>query len=128
MKPSKGFTLLEILVAFILLALVGGSLLQLFQGGLHNLDSSAEISHATLLAKSKLTELSALGSLKEGETDGEFDDKYRFELTLEPYLEHAGEELPDTDLQAYLTTLDILWGETGRYRVRTLMLSPPESP
>lgn len=124
---QRGFTLLEILVAFMLLALVGGALLQLFQGGLRNLDSSAEITHAALLAKSKLTELSALGEVQPGNDSGRFDDRYRWELALEPYLE-TDALLPESAQQPLRATIDIRWNRDGLYRLQTLLLSRREGP
>lgn len=127
MKQS-GFTLLEILVAFAMLAVLGGALIQLFHGGLRNVDSSAQISHAALLAKSRLTELQASNRLTPGEFNGTFKAGYRWTLRLEALNADAGELLPPSHLKGLHATLDILWEPDGRYRVSTLLVSKAESP
>jgi len=126
MRGARGFTLLEILVAFVVLALVGGMLLQLFQGGLRNIDSSAHTSHAALLAKSKLTELSAIAGLQAGQLSGDFDEQYRWTLELTPYTSEDEAPLPEAGLLGLHATLDIHWQPHGHYRVTTLLLAGQE--
>ncbi len=128
MTRQSGFTLLEVLVAFIVLALVGGMLLQLFQGGLRNIDSGKHITHAALLAQSKLTELQATTNLQEGEYRGAFDETYRWHISLNPYVEDADDEASSTELRGLTTTLDVIWDPDGRYRVKTLLLTQAEAP
>jgi len=118
-----GFTLLEVLVAFVVLALVGGMLLQLFQGGLRNIDSGRHITHASLLAKSKLTELQAITNIESGDFEGRFDETYSWRLSLEPYVQDADVSSSPSGLSGLNATLDIHWDPDGRYRVKTLLLS-----
>ena len=125
-RKQTGFTLLEILVAFVMLALVGGALLQLFQGGLQSLTASDSYGRAALLAESTLSQLRADPSVQAGQRSGELEPGYRYELQLTPYTED-GVEQPDL-LQADLA---ILWGNTGndrRYDVRTLLLPSASTP
>lgn len=123
MTRQQGFTLVEILVAFMVLALVGGALLQLFQGGMRNLDSSRHYTEAALLARSKLTELSVAPHLAAGEQSGRFDDTYRWTLTLTPYQETIDRPIPETHLLPLKADLTISWQPDGEYRVSTLLLS-----
>jgi general secretion pathway protein I len=125
---TVGFTLLEILVAFIVLAIVGGALLQLFQGGMRNITYASEYSHAALLARSKLAELEARSDLLEGEEEGSFDEQYRWRLVLVRYIDPATGEPPQAPLEALQATLSIAWGEgdeTREYAVDTLLLAAP---
>lgn len=124
---SAGFTLLEILVAFVLLGLVGGSLLELFQGGMRTIALSDEYSRAALLARSKLAELQAQATLDEGEINGDFDADYRWQLTVRPYEGSELDPLPEVKgVAPMFVELDIIWGE-GRdqrdFRLTTLGLS-----
>ena len=128
MTRHAGFTLLEVLVAFIVLALVGGMLLQLFQGGLRNIDSARHTTHASLLAMSKLTELQATSNLEDGDYEGEFDETYRWRLNLQPYVEEDEDALSSSELSGLTATLDVLWEPDGRYRLKTLLLTEAESP
>ena len=99
-QTANGFTLLEILVAFIVLSVVGGALLQLFHGGLRNIALSTEYSHAALLAKSKMAELDARTVVEPGDSEGSFDDTYRWRLTTEPHVDEDGSVLPKAEYQA----------------------------
>ena len=109
-----------------LFAVVGGALLQLFQEGLNQTERSSKLTHAALLAHSKLTELQAFDSLEPGEESGDFGGGYRWHLTLteDPQFEDPG-IAPLTPLRLSLHTF---WGNDSDARsvtVDTLILSHP---
>lgn len=123
-STMEGFTLVEILVSFVILALVGTALLQLFQSGMGNLARAQEYNHAALLAHSKFNELSVIDDLSEIDLEGELDEKYRFRIETLPYTD---DELPPApSLTPILVHLIIYWGNEphiGNYRVSFLMLT-----
>jgi type II secretion system protein I len=126
---TRGFTLLEILVALTLFAVVGGALLQMFQQGLRSTRTASEQTHAALLARSKLSELQAYEQLTPGEIGGEFDDGYRWRATLVE--DTALLEAYPGDLTPLSLTLTIRWGgedDPSAYGVRALLLAQPELP
>jgi len=106
---GHGFTLVELLVALTLLAVVGGTLLQLFHSGLRTARLAGAQSHAVLLARSKLTELQAYPALQPGTLAGDFDDDYRWEAVLTPLPDAGGAE--PARLQLLDLVLTIAWGE-----------------
>ena len=55
---ERGFSLLEVLAAFVILALVGTALFRLFSGALGNATLADEYSGATLYAESRLAAVS----------------------------------------------------------------------
>lgn len=123
MRTQRGFTLLEILVAFMVLALVGGALLEMFQGGLKNLSTGDAYSRAALLAESTLAQLRAEPQLSPGERGGELEPGFDYHLSLTPYVEDG---VPDEQLLE--ATVTVTWGQDAAersYRLRTLLL-PPE--
>lgn len=125
-RPDGGFTLLEILVAFIVLSLVGGALLQLFHGGLRNVALSSEYSQAALLARSKMAELDARNSVEPGESEGEFDETFRWRLTTSPYTDPDGSLPPKADYQALRMLLAIIWGDDNdetQFVVESILLT-----
>ena len=124
----RGFTLLEILIAFTVLATLGGILLQLIQGGLRNVDSAERITHAALLARSKLHELIVADAIVAGTDNGSFDDGYRWQLELTPYSEEEYGPLPESSLRGLRTRLVIEWQPDGRYQLDTLLLARGENP
>ena len=83
---QRGFSLLEVLVAFVILALVGTALFRLFSGALGNASLSEEYSRATLYAESRLAPLGVEAPLKEGAQQGTSEDGYyRWTLSIDPY-------------------------------------------
>jgi type II secretion system protein I len=70
---ESGFTLLEVLVAFAVLAVIIVPILQVFGGGLGTAETARGYSTAALLARSKLAEVGLGEPLAEGDTTGDFD-------------------------------------------------------
>ena len=84
---AAGFSLLEVLVAFVILALVGTALFQLFGGALNNASAADEYSRAALFAESRLTAAAAETPLREGGDQGVSEDgKYAWATRIEPYV------------------------------------------
>jgi prepilin-type N-terminal cleavage/methylation domain-containing protein len=82
-RPSgqSGFTLLEVLVAFAVLAVMIVPILQVFGGGLGTRETARAYSTAALLARSKLAEVGSGEALDEGETAGTFEN-YEWRRTI----------------------------------------------
>jgi general secretion pathway protein I len=124
MRQARGFTLIEILVALTVFALVGGTLLQLFHSGLKTARIATEHTHAALLARSKLAELQAFDRLQPGTDEGEFADGFRWQVVLSelPELQQPGV----TPLTPLALSLRVLWGTDDDERsvtVDSLLLS-----
>ena len=106
---QQGFTLLEVLVAFVLLSLTLGVILQIFSGGLRNAAAAGHYAQAAIIADSKLAMLGSEFPLIEGESHGE-EGNYQWRLTIEPY--HDTDELnnPTTGSnQLYAITFWVRW-------------------
>ena len=86
-KFSRGFSLLEVLVAFVILALILSVLMQIFSGGLRNASRADEYQQAVLLGQSKLASVGIETPLEVSESNGEFDAVYRWHVSIRPYLE-----------------------------------------
>ena len=98
---SRGFSLLEVLVAFVILALVGTSLFRLFGASLNNAGAADEYSRAAVYAESRLTLLALDLPLHETSDQGTSDDgRYSWTTKVEPYLSPGS-----TDDQARLAQL-----------------------
>ena len=88
-KRGAGFSLLEVLVAFVILALVATALFQLFGGALNNASVADEYSRAALLAESRLAATAVENTpLREGSADqGTTEDgRYSWETKVEAYV------------------------------------------
>lgn len=116
----KGFSLLEVLVAFSVLTLFLGVLLGLFSTGLRNSLAAHDYSQAISLAESKLAEVGVTERLAPGEWQGAFDEHYRWRLRVVPF---AGGERrwADLPLQPFEVTVEVSW-QTGQ-RDRSVALS-----
>jgi general secretion pathway protein I len=71
---QHGFSLLEVLVAFVILSLVATALFRLFSGALGNASASDDYSRAVLVAESVLAEAAATVPLVEATNAGTADD------------------------------------------------------
>jgi general secretion pathway protein I len=98
---SRGFSLLEVLAAFVVLALVGTALFRIFSGALGNASLSDEYSRATLYAESRLASPGVETRLREGAQQGTSDDgKYAWTARVEPY--RTPGSTPDLDASVEL--------------------------
>jgi general secretion pathway protein I len=87
--PSRqiGFSLLEVLVAFVILALVGTSIFRLFGASLNNAGAADEYSRAAVFAESRLTLAGLDLPLRETSDQGTSDDgRYAWSTKVEPYV------------------------------------------
>lgn len=93
-RAESGFTLLEVLVAFAVLAVMLVPILQVFGGGLGMTQTARGYAEGVLLARSKLAELSVAQDLREGESSGDFDERsYRWHASIST--DHSVVTLPD---------------------------------
>jgi general secretion pathway protein I len=86
--PSRagGFSLIEVLAAFVILALVGTALFRLFSGALGNASLADEYGRATLYAESRLAALGVETPLREGSFQGNSEDgTYTWSATIAPF-------------------------------------------
>lgn len=90
-----GFSLLEVLVAFVILALSLGLIMRLFSTSLGNIDSVGRQAHAVALAQSALATLGVETPLEDGEIDGEDDQGYRWRARISRFT-GEGEVLENT--------------------------------
>jgi general secretion pathway protein I len=96
---QRGFSLLEVLAAFVILALVGTALFRLFSGALGNATLADEYSRATLYAESRLAAVSVEAPLKESTLQGNSDDgRYAWTAVIAQYTPPGS--TPDLDSAA----------------------------
>lgn len=115
---QKGFSLLEVLVAFAILALSLGVLLQIFSKALNTTSASERYSQAVALAESKLASVGADLPLTEGVQTGVAENGLDWIVSIEPYQPEGwlGESPP---LQPYRVTAVASWPSgRGLQRVR----------
>ena len=122
-----GFSILEVLVAFVILSLVGTALFRLFSGALTNIAAAEDYSRAVLVADSVLAEAAATLPLREGSQSGTSDDRriswssrvaFYTPPQVAPDLEHGSEAMP-TRLWQIAAEVTFA-GQNGKPRTLTL--------
>jgi general secretion pathway protein I len=92
-RGQRGFTLLEVVAAFAILALGLGMAMQAASGAMQQSRQAAEHTRAALHARSVLDTLGVGERLEPGQYGGEFADGYRWRAEVAPF-ELGGEDLP----------------------------------
>lgn len=125
-KPD-GFTLIEVLVAFTIMALVLGVLLQTFATGLRSLGTAQSYTTAALQARSKLAEIGPVLPLEAGEQAGELADGFAWRARIEPYAPAVPEGVPGGPrLSGYEVEVTVSWSGGREVSLTTLRLAPQE--
>lgn len=100
-QRQGGFTLVELIAAFVVFALGFGVLMQILGGALRTTRQSAESTQAALYAQS-LLDIQGVGEpLKEGGSSGDFDKTYHWQLSVQRYQPQG---LPGATLNPALNT------------------------
>ncbi|MCB1849338.1 MAG: prepilin-type N-terminal cleavage/methylation domain-containing protein [Gammaproteobacteria bacterium] len=106
---QRGFTLLEVLVAFVLLGLTLGVILQIFSTGLRNTTAASHYTQAAIIADSRLALLGQQLPLVEGESEGT-EGEYSWHMSVVPHLEtEESEEAINQRYQLFAITLRVRW-------------------
>ncbi|MBE0623368.1 MAG: prepilin-type N-terminal cleavage/methylation domain-containing protein [Burkholderiales bacterium] len=82
---ARGFSLLEVLVAFVILVLALAVIMRIFSQGMSRVGESENYARAVMLAESKLAQLGAGIPLEEGELSGESEDALHWQVRLAGY-------------------------------------------
>lgn len=130
-RQQRGFTLIEILVAFMILALALTVIFRIFSGGLRNVALSEDYARAVLVAESRLSATGISESLEQGVTSGEWDERFRWERVIEAYRPWEEDKALSASLLAYWVTVSVAWEHAGRSRqitLRSVRLKPAEEP
>jgi general secretion pathway protein I len=113
-QAQRGFSLLEILVAFSIMAISMGMLLSIFSSGLRNAAVSEEYTSAVQIAEAMIARPGIETPLRPGQSSGVENDKYRWELTVAPFI--LTDETIDTrpiPAQLFMVTAIVSWGDEG---------------
>lgn len=101
---DEGFSLLEILVAFTLLAVAMGVLMQIFSRGVNGASLADRYAKATMYAESKLATVGIEDELKESAAAGKFDDDFSWALTVRPWQDPLPKEQSVVDYEKLMPT------------------------
>lgn len=82
-RRSKGFTLIEMIAAFVIFALAMASLMQILTMSINNTRRSLDETRAALWAQSLLDNVGIGERIEAGSASGEFDRNFRWEMAIE---------------------------------------------
>lgn len=113
---QQGFTLIEVVTAFALLAVGLGAAMQIAVGSLRQARNAADFTEAALYAQSLLDTAGIGERLEEGGDSGRFGDRYQWQLEVTPYQvpSDASQDPSMTPVELYRLDLLVRW-ERGRH-------------
>jgi len=125
-RAVRGFTLLEILVAFVVLAAAAGVLYRTFSVGLSSVDMVGGYSDAIAVAEAKLGALGLEKPLVVGEDSGTTEDqRFEWRVTLQDYTPPDQAEQPMgfvSPVKLLKATVTVSWDQRGTSK-RSIELS-----
>lgn len=127
-----GYSLIEVIVAFALLALALTLLLGTLSGATRQVRWSGDAGRAVLHAQSLLDSVGIGEPLQAGRRDGEFDDgRYRWTLQVDPWTDPLATSSPRAPAapQLFEVVLTVQWDDGGpreRLQLRSLRLAPAD--
>lgn len=83
MRRQSGFSLIEMVAAFLVFAIGIGVLMQILATSMHNTRQSSDYTMAALWAQSKLDVVGVGEPIETGSSSGRFDDDYSWQLDVQ---------------------------------------------
>lgn len=117
-RRQHGFSLIELLAAFVVFALGFGVMMEITSSSLRNARRAAEQTEAALWAQSLIDALGVDEKIKVGADSGKFNERYRWELQVsewEPPADAAPFEFASL-IEMYRIELVVRWGPSGAER------------
>jgi general secretion pathway protein I len=138
-RAERGFTLLEVMLAFVVLAAAMGLLMGMLSGGLRQVARAELETGAALHAQTLLDQLGTTEPIEPGTREGELDGgRYRYRIDIAPTEDPAPVEpapgapqsVPQQGApELYAVSLAVTWGEdedpARQFRVATLRARTP---
>jgi general secretion pathway protein I len=112
LRHVRGFSLLEVIAAILLLGLAFGALMEVAGGSIRLSKDAADHSQAALWARSLLDTRFAIDPVKAGISQGNFDKQYRWRLSVMPWTAPGVTPAANPNaMQMYRLDLDVMWGD-----------------
>ncbi|MGB0514156.1 MAG: type IV pilus modification PilV family protein [Wenzhouxiangellaceae bacterium] len=110
---QRGFTLVEVMAAFAIFAVLFGITLQILSTSISNTRRSGDFTQAALLAQGHLDMVGVEGLPEPGISTGNYDDTYSWELMIEPYQieDERGVLYDELPIELYYVGLTVFWGD-----------------
>jgi general secretion pathway protein I len=120
-RQCHAYTLIEVLVAMMILALSLTVIFRIFGGGLNKIGIASDYARAVMIAESVLAAAGNTEILRPGESSGNLFEKYRWTRTVRPYQADGEPSFDDLPLNFYRVSVTVEWPATKG--IRSLDLS-----
>jgi general secretion pathway protein I len=117
---QRGFSLIEVLVAFMILAISLTVIFRIFSGGLRNIALSEDYARAVLVAESRMASAGVEAPLEAGTVSGRWDRRFRWRRAVELYRPWSDDKPLSVPIQAFRVSVSVDWEHFGRTRSVTL--------
>jgi general secretion pathway protein I len=111
-NKQHGFSLLEILIAFSILALSLGILLKIFSAGVNTAIVAEDYTAAVQIAQSLMAKTGVETPLQAGQASGLENEKYHWQVVVSPFVFNP-ENIDTTTITAVLFKVKVIvsWGD-----------------
>lgn len=118
---QAGFTLVEVMAAFAIFAVLFGIILQILSTSVSNTRRSADFTQAALIAQAQLDMVGIEEIPVPGSYSGDAGDRYRWMMEIEPYFveSDSGANFEELPIDLYRVVLTVYWGENESERTAT---------
>lgn len=116
MRDSPGFTLLEVLVAFTIFALVTAAVMASISTGLKGSRTASHYGIATLIAESKIAAVGIERPVEESAGSGTTDEGYNWQIAVHPYLYSENPDTATGQFRPVQVDVTVNWSDSGKQR------------
>lgn len=117
-RGQGGFTLVEVMAAFAIFAVIFAAVMQILSTALSNTRRSEHFTEAALWAQSKLDTVGIEGPLEPGVESGEFNDTFEWEMDVSEHIvvDDRGLDTEELPVNLYRVVLTVHWRDGDRRR------------
>ena len=108
-RQCKGYTLIEVLVAMMILAMSLTVIFRIFSGGLNKIGIASDYARAVMVAESVLAAAGNTEMLRTGQLSGDLFEKYRWVRTVTPYRPPGEQSFDGLPVNVYRVSVVVEW-------------------
>ena len=119
-QNNRGFTMIEIVVALLVLSIASAVIFEGFSVGFRNARTADDFTQAVLIAQSKLAPAGVSEPLSPGVTSGDELDKYTWTVTVDAIEVVTDDAATPSQLRPFSVAVDVVWSDGATERTVSL--------